>query len=86
QHITPDNPLVTERINAMKAGLLSVTTDADKATHQALEFLNITVNRQAAILSYIDIFHYLTLFIVVSVPLVLFAKTYKINKDMMEGH
>lgn len=86
QHITPDNPLVIERINAMKTGLLSATTDVDKATHQALEFLNISVNRQAAILSYIDIFHYLTLFIVVSVPLVLLAKTYKINKDMMEGH
>ena len=41
---------------------------------------------QAAILSYIDIFHYLTIFILISVPLVLFARTYKLNQDAMGGH
>ena len=87
QHVTPDNPLLNERLNMMKSGLLSATTDADKAAQQALAFLNFSVNKQAAILSYIDIFHYLTIFIIIAVPLVLFAKTYKLNPGSInDGH
>lgn len=82
-HVTPDNPIVLERLNAMKAGLLSSTSDAEQASKQALAFLDFTINKQAAILSYIDIFHYLTFFILISVPLVLFAKTYKVNPGAM---
>ena len=85
-HVTPDNPLISERLNAMKAGLMSATADADKAAQQALAFLDYSINKQAAILSYIDIFHYLTVFILISIPLVLFAKTYKLNKDDLGGH
>jgi DHA2 family multidrug resistance protein len=83
QHVTPDNPLVLERLNAMKAGLMSATSDAEKAGQQALALLDFNINKQAAILSYIDIFHYMTIFILISVPLVLLAKTYKLNKEAM---
>jgi DHA2 family multidrug resistance protein len=83
QHVTPDNPLVIERLNAMKAGLMSATSDAEKAGQQALALLDYNINKQAAILSYIDIFHYMTIFILISVPLVLLAKTYKLNKEAM---
>lgn len=86
EHVTPDNPLVNERLNAMKAGLMSATSDAQRASQQALAFLDYNINKQAAILSYIDIFHYLTIFILISVPLVLFARTYKLNQDAMGGH
>ncbi|HQV78498.1 MAG TPA: DHA2 family efflux MFS transporter permease subunit [Chitinophagales bacterium] len=84
-HITPDNPILLERLNGMKMGLMSMTSDANHAAQQALAFLNFTIDKQAAILSYIDIFHYFTIFILVTVPLVLFAKTYKFNKDDMDG-
>ena len=86
EHVTTDNLLVSDRLNAMKAGLMSATSDAQHASQQALAYLDYSINRQASILSYIDIFHYLTIFILVSVPLVLFAKTYKINKDDLSGH
>ncbi|MFN8237861.1 MAG: DHA2 family efflux MFS transporter permease subunit [Chitinophagales bacterium] len=86
QHVTPDNPLLNERLNGMKAGLMSATSDTDKAGKQALAFLDYSINKQAAILSYIDIFHYMTVFILVSVPLVLFAKTYKMNQNPMDAH
>ncbi len=85
-HVTTDNTLVSDRLNAMKAGLMSATSDAQHASQQALAFLDYNINKQAAILSYIDIFHYMTVFIVCAVPLVLFAKTYKINKDDLGGH
>lgn len=85
-HVTTDNILVSDRLNAMKAGLMNVTSDAQQASQQALAFLDYNINKQAAILSYIDIFHYMTIFIVCAVPLVLFAKTYKINKDDLGGH
>ena len=86
EHVTTDNLLVSDRLNSMKAGLMSATSDAQHASQQALAYLDYSINRQASILSYIDIFHYLTIFILVSVPLVLFAKTYKINKDDLSGH
>lgn len=86
ENTTSGNPLVAERLAGMKAGLLSMTSDAERAAQQALAYLNYTIDKQAAILSYIDIFHYMTVFIVCSVPLVLFAKTYKINKDDLGGH
>ena len=77
--------ILLERLNGMKMGLMSMTSDANHAAQQALAFLNFTIDKQAAILSYIDIFHYFTIFILVTVPLVLFAKTYKFNKDDMDG-
>jgi len=86
EHVTPDNPLLSERVNMLKNGMLSMTTDVDKATQQALAYINYTVDKQAAILSYIDIFHYLTLFVFISIPLIFFAKTYKLNQDAMSGH
>jgi len=86
EHVTTDNTLVSDRLNAMKSGLMSATSDAQHASQQALAFLDYNINKQAAILSYIDIFHYMTVFIVCAVPLVLFAKTYKINKDDLGGH
>ena len=87
EHVTTDNTLVADRLNAMKAGLMTATSDAQQASQQALAYLDYNINKQAAILSYIDIFHYMTIFIVCAVPLVLFAKTYKINKEMLnEGH
>lgn len=86
EHVTPDNPLLNERVNMLKNGMLSMTTDADKATQQALAYINYTIDKQAAILSYIDIFHFLTLFVFISIPLIFFAKTYKLNQDAMSGH
>ncbi len=85
-HVTTGNPLTTERLAGTKAALMSMTSDADKAAQQALAFLDYNINKQASILTYIDIFHYMTVFVLVSVPLVLFAKTYKLNKDDLGGH
>jgi DHA2 family multidrug resistance protein len=86
EHVTPDNPLVNERLNAIKMGLMSATSDAERAAQQALAFLDYNINKQAAILSYIDIFQYMTVFIILAVPLVLFAKNYKLNQNDMGGH
>jgi DHA2 family multidrug resistance protein len=87
EHVTPDNVLLNEQLNGLKAGMMSATSDANHASQQALAFIDYTINKQAAILSYIDIFHYMTIFILMAIPLVFFAKTYKFNKDdTMGGH
>jgi len=86
QHVTPDNILLQERLAGMKNGLMAASGDGEKASQQALAFLNYSIDKQASILSYIDMFHYLTVFIVVTVPIVLLAKTYKLNQDSMGGH
>ena len=86
QHITPDNVLLTERIAKVKAGMMSMSTDAQHAAQQAYAYIDMVINRQAAILSYVDIFHYLTIFVFVTLPLILFAKNFKVDKDNLGGH
>ena len=70
----------------MKMGLMSATSDAEKAAQQALAFLDYNINKQAAILSLLDIFHYMTVYIILAVALVLFAKNFKLNQNDMGGH
>mgnify|MGYP001011495195 CR=1 FL=1 len=86
EHVTTDNLLVNERLNALKAGMMSVTADANQASQQALAFLNYTIDKQASILSYIDIFHFMAIVILLAIPLVFFTKNFKINQDAMSGH
>jgi len=86
EHVSSENTMAMERMNGMKAGLMSATSDVDKAAQQAIAFLNYSIDKQAAILAYIDIFHYMTIFIVLSIPLVFLAKNFKMNQDAMGGH
>lgn len=87
EHLTPDNPQLYERLKGMGALLTSTGTDISNMTTQTYALLSMTIQKEAMILSYIDIFRYFVILIVISLPLVLIAKNYKVDpKEVGGGH
>lgn len=86
-HITADNTLMQQRLAGMSANFMQHTSDMSHATAQGYALLDFTVNKQAAILSYIDIFQYMAICICLTLPVVLLARTYKLDPQAMgEAH
>jgi DHA2 family multidrug resistance protein len=86
-NVTPDNPLLQQRLNGMTGAFTSHTSDLSHASSQGFALLDFTINKQAAILSYIDIFQFMAMFICLTVPIILLAKTYKVDPGTMaEAH
>jgi len=55
----------------MQAGLLAGAGDPETARHQALELLSHSLDRQAALLAYGDVFRLVALVFLLAIPLVL---------------
>jgi DHA2 family multidrug resistance protein len=70
--LTPYDPETTERINALTGLFQSRGSDAATAQEQALAALSQLVNTQAAVLSYADIFRFVGIIFLCSLPLLLF--------------
>ena len=86
-NVTPDNQLLQQRITGFTGAFSQHTSDVAAATSQGYAILDFSINKQAIILSYIDIFQFIAMFICFTVPVILLAKTYKMNpKAMAEGH
>lgn len=71
-----------ERVNTVSQALMRNTSDAAIATKQTYTILDGIVFKQAYILTYINIFQYMALFVLCILPLILFAKTYKMKKGL----
>ncbi|QQR97204.1 MAG: DHA2 family efflux MFS transporter permease subunit [Sphingobacteriales bacterium] len=84
-HITPDNPLLIQRLNGYGALLSTASSDMSKVVTQSYAALNMAVQREAMILSYIDIFRYFVILIIISLPLVMLAKNYKVDPAAQGG-
>ncbi|MDB5226320.1 MAG: drug resistance transporter, EmrB/QacA subfamily [Bacteroidota bacterium] len=85
QNVTPDNPLLIERLKGFGAALSSSGTDSARIAKQGYALLNFGISKQAMILSYIEIFRYFVIVIVVSLPIVLLAKNYKPDPEAAGG-
>lgn len=84
-HVTPDNISLIERLKGFGAVLSTAGTDASNITTQSYALLNLAIKKQAMILSYIDIFRYFVILIIISLPIVLLAKNYKLNPNAQGG-
>lgn len=84
-HLTPDNPLLIQRLKMYSAALSAYGTDISKMTTQGYAILSMAVQKEAMILSYIDIFRYFVVLIIISLPLVLIAKNYKVDPNAQGG-
>ncbi|CAN5808110.1 MDR family MFS transporter [soil metagenome] len=71
---------VHDRINQLQHGFMSRGITADEALKKAYQVLDLTVTKQATVLSYMDVFLYLGLMFLVCVPLVLLVKGNKGKK------
>jgi DHA2 family multidrug resistance protein len=72
ENLSAYNPQTIERLNSISGALQSRGSNAASASQQALSSLNQLVNLQAAILSYADIFRFVGIVFLASLPLLLF--------------
>ncbi len=69
-HVTEFDPAYAERLSAAKSYFSSFTGDPVLAQNQALAQIDRAINGQAALLSYVDVFHIVGLVFLLALPLV----------------
>jgi DHA2 family multidrug resistance protein len=75
-----------ERAAAVSQGIASKTGDFHGATQRAYKLIDLSVDRQAYYLSYLDTFRLVGIFFLVVIPLVFFLRTRKkLDKAAMEA-
>lgn len=73
-HLTPDNPLTTQRLAAYAGKFMSTGSDYGRAHNQALELLNNIVNKQTSLLSFTDAYLLVGVIFIAALPLLLLAR------------
>ena len=68
-----------ERVTAVTQGIAARSGDLHGATQRAYKIIDMSVDRQAYYLSYLDTFRLVGIFFIVVIPLVFFLRT---NKKM----
>jgi DHA2 family multidrug resistance protein len=66
-----------ERVNAISQGIIAKTGDVHGATQRAYKMIDMSVDRQAYYLSYLDTFRLVGIFFIVVIPLVMFLRVKK---------
>ena len=81
-NIPSDGAQWQERVTAVTQGIAAKTGDLHGATQRAYKMIDMSVDRQAYYLSYLDTFRLVGIFFIVVIPLVFFLRT---NKKMDEA-
>jgi DHA2 family multidrug resistance protein len=76
-HMPSDGAAWQERVTAVTQGIASKTGDLTGAKQTALKMIDMSVDRQAYYLSYLDTFRLVGIFFLVVIPLVFFLRTSK---------
>lgn len=79
-HLDATNPAVQQRLQGMKQAFINKGMPADQAMKSAYAALERMVMKQAAVLSYMDVFLYLGILFLICVPFVLVVKGNKKKK------
>jgi DHA2 family multidrug resistance protein len=79
-NLTPDNPIMQQRLTALKNTFMAKGQSADEALRSAYKILDISITKQASVLSYMDIFMYLGVLFIICVPIMFFVKSNKKQK------
>ena len=69
-----NDPAVQQRVSMMQKGFMAKGMPPDIALQSAYKALDFTVSKQAAVLSYMDVFLYLGLLFLICVPFILLVK------------
>jgi DHA2 family multidrug resistance protein len=72
EHVSLYNPQTNQRLDLLSGALQSRGIDPATAHQQALALIDQTINTQAAIMSYADIFLFVGVMFLASLPLLLF--------------
>jgi DHA2 family multidrug resistance protein len=79
-HLTYDNPLLTERLENSKLFLMSKGYDGLTAENVSNRMLDLAVQKQAYLLSYLDGFLLISLFFICSIPFMLLLRSKKMDQ------
>ncbi len=75
-----------ERVSSISQGIVAKTGDIHGATQKAYKLIDMSVDRQAYYLSYLDTFRLVGIFFIVVIPLVFFLRTSKkLDKAALEA-
>lgn len=80
--ISTYDPTVQSRLNGLKATMMSQGSSVDQAVGQAHKVMEFSVMKQAALLTYMDVFIGIGIFFLICVPFVLILKPSKTKVDM----
>ena len=69
-----NNPYVQQRVNAIQQNFISKEINSEDALKSSYSAMDHIVSKQAAVLSYMDVFFYLGVIFLVCVPFVLMVK------------
>jgi DHA2 family multidrug resistance protein len=69
-----NNPSVQQRVNAIQQSFISKGLNSDTTLKSSYSAMDHMVSKQAAVLSYMDVFFYLGVIFLVCVPFVLMVK------------
>lgn len=73
-HLPVDGPGIQERVAGLTSGFIAQGSAPEFARQQAYQLLELSVNKQAAVLSYMDVFLWIGIVFLVCVPFVLLIR------------
>ncbi|MGJ1320241.1 MDR family MFS transporter [Sphingobacterium spiritivorum] len=85
-HLDSSSFEVQQRVQQMQANFMSKGFSSNEALAKAHQLLDLSVTKQAAVLSYMDVFLYLGIVFLICVPFVLTIKQGKNKVDMSNVH
>jgi len=83
-----NSPVVQAKLAATQNGLIAKGHDIITAKQQALAFMDLSITKQAAVLSYMDVFMFVGVLFLVCIPFILMAKGKKatVKVDLGDVH
>jgi len=76
-HLQADDPMVLQRVSDLQHGLMANGVSGEAALNGSYQILELTVTKQAAILSYMDVFLYVGVLFLICIPFIFIAKSHK---------
>lgn len=76
-----NNPAVQDRVNALQHSFMGKGMTPDAALQHGYKLLDLTVTKQAAVLTYMDVFLFIGALFLICIPFVLMVRGKKISKE-----
>ena len=78
------DPQTAERLAAYQAGAISKGIDPATATSVSYKILDLAVTKQGFLMAYLDGFKLISLFFIITIPLLFMLKTKKVDKATIQ--
>ena len=73
-NLTSNSPMMQQKLHGMEGNFIAHGMTPENATRSAYQMIDFSVNKQATVLSYMDIFMYLGILFLICIPFILMVK------------